>query len=204
MPDCRCCRAIQTIILGVVVMLWHGAVQADPEHRLRYGLGTAPAAERLAEWDIAIGPAGAELPPGRGDVATGQHVYAQKCAACHGPNGHEGPDPVLVGGRDTLASAEPLLTVGSFWRYATTLYDYINRAMPFFAPGSLTADEVYALCAYLLHANAVIDADSVMDRSTLPQVRMPNRDGFVPDARPDTSVPVNAGATPSSVPTTID
>jgi len=139
----------------------------------------------INDWDIAIGPAGAELPAGSGSVADGAAIYAQRCAMCHGATGREGPDPVLVGGQGTLTSEKPIRTVGSYWAYATTLYDYIYRAMPFVAPGSLKPGEVYALCAFLLHANGIVALDAVMDRDSLPAVHMPNRDGFPPDPRPD-------------------
>lgn len=115
----------------------------------------------------------------------GALVYAAKCAACHGATGKEGPQDRLVGGRETLASANPVKTVGSYWPYATTLYDYIRRAMPFNAPQSLSADEVYSVVAWLLHQNGIIAEEMVIDARTLPQIRMPNRNGFIPDPRPD-------------------
>ena len=174
------------LIVGLLPLL---PVHADDKHALRYGFGTPASAERIAAHDIAIGPRGDELPAGSGSVAEGGAIYAQKCAACHGASGTEGPDPVLVGGRGTLAGDAPLLTVGSYWRYATTLYDYIYRAMPFVAPGSLVPDEVYAISAWLLHANGIIAADAEMNAATLAAVVMPNRDNFVPDPRPDIAAP---------------
>jgi len=158
------------------------ACVADEE---RYGLGHVPDAAAIAAWDIAIGPSGEELPDGSGTVAAGREIYDEQCAMCHGASGREGPDPVLVGGRGSLADPKPVLTIGSYWPYATTLFDYINRAMPFLTPGSLSPDEVYGLCAYLLNANGIIADDAVMDRVALPAVRMPNRDGFMPDPRPE-------------------
>lgn len=166
------------------------AVTAHGETDVRYGLGLAPPPALVRALDVAIGPHGAELPPGRGSVAEGASLYAERCAMCHGASGREGPDPILVGGQGTLTGAQPLLTIGSYWPYATTLYDYIARAMPFLAPGSLAPDEIYALCAYLLNANGIIAGDAVMDRASLPAVQMPNRSGFVPDPRPDVG-PVN-------------
>ena len=148
------------------------------------GLGHAPDAETLRAADNAVGPRGVELPPGRGSVVEGAQLYARQCAACHGVTGHEGPDPVLVGGQGTLATEQPVQTIGSFWPYATTVFDYIRRAMPFSAPGSLNDDQVYAITAYLLAANGVIPQDAVLDRERLVAVRMPNRDGFTPDPRP--------------------
>jgi len=165
-----------------IALLASGATRAQAAPR---GLGSVPHAADIAALDIAIGPRGDELPPGAGSVAEGAAIYAGRCAACHGANGHEGPDMKLVGGQGTLASAAPVLTIGSYWPYATTLFDYIRRAMPFTAPGSLEADDVYALTAFLLHANGIVAADTVLDRARLPTVRMPNRDGFVPDPRPD-------------------
>src|SRR5207253_1882383 len=131
------------------------------------------------------GPDGAELPPGEGTAVSGKPVYDSKCAACHGATGREGPQDVLVGGRGSLATAKPLKTIGSYWPYATTVYDYIFRAMPFTQPESLTAAEVYGVTAYLLYLNGIIGERDLIDRRTLPQVRMPNRHGFVPDPRPE-------------------
>lgn len=175
----------RAVLALVPVLAASGATCADAGDAGRYGLGHAAAPARVAAQDIAIAPDGAALPPGRGEARTGAAVYAARCAACHGACGREGPDPVLVGGQGTLASDAPLQTIGSYWPYATTVFDYVRRAMPFTAPGSLTADEVYAVTAFLLHANGIIGADSVLDRETLPAIVMPNRDGFVPDPRPD-------------------
>jgi len=124
------------------------------------------------------------LPPGSGDVATGARVFAAKCAACHGAHGEGGLGDALVGGQGTLSSAKPKRTVGSYWPYATTLFDYIRRAMPYNAPESLSADEVYALSAFLLNQSGIVPADARLDAASLPRVAMPNRDGFVPDPRP--------------------
>lgn len=162
-----------------LALLLASAVQADG-----LGLGHAPDAATLRAADSAIGPRGRELPAGHGSVAEGAQLYARHCAACHGASGREGPDPVLVGGQGSLASAKPLQTIGSFWPYATTLFDYIRRAMPFTAPGSLSDDEVYALCAFLLAANGIVQQDTTLDRHSLAALRMPNRDGFDADTRP--------------------
>jgi cytochrome c len=153
-------------------------------HAEGLGLGHTPDAETLGAADTAIGPRGVELPPGRGSVAEGAQLYAQQCAACHGATGREGPDPVLVGGQGSLSSDKPVQTIGSFWPYATTVFDYIRRAMPFTAPGSLRDEQVYALTAFLLAANGVVPQDTVLERERLAAVRMPNRDGFTPDPRP--------------------
>jgi len=129
--------------------------------------------------DFSIPPSGAGLPPGSGNVRQGEAVYAAKCQSCHGAKGAGKPADPLVGGNGSLASDNPVRTVGSYWPYATTLFDYIRRAMPTTAPRSLSNDEVYAVSAYLLNLNGIVAADAVMSAQTLPQVRMPNRDGFV-------------------------
>jgi mono/diheme cytochrome c family protein len=151
----------------------------------RYGIGRAATEAEIRAFDIDIPPTGEGLPPGRGTAQRGAKVFAQKCASCHGATGVEGPADRLVGGKGSLLTPEPIKTVGSYWPYATTLYDYIFRAMPFAAPQSLTPDEVYSLVAWILSRNGIIPDDAIMDRTTLPKVRMPNRDGFVPDPRPD-------------------
>ena len=132
-----------------------------------------------------MSPTGEGLPQGQGTVKQGAQVYAGKCAACHGPTGIEGPKDRLVGGQNTLATPKPVRTVGSYWPYATTLYDYVNRAMPFNAPQSLTPDEGYSLVAWLLFQNQIIAEEAVINAQTLPKIEMPNRNGFVPDPRPD-------------------
>ena len=152
------------------------------------GLGIgAPASEVLVRaWNIDIAPDGRGLPPGEGSVTRGAQLYAERCAPCHGRGGEGKPEDRLSGGRGTLASGTPVKTVGSFWPYATTLFDYIRRAMPFNAPQSLGDEEVYALVAYLLYVNGIVQADAVIDAHSLPAVRMPNRGGFISDPRPDT------------------
>jgi len=146
-------------------------------------LGTPVEAAELAAWDISIPPSGAGLPPGSGSVAQGAAVYEQKCVMCHGVKGAGKPADPLAGGRGTLASKTPLRTVGSYWPYSTTLFDYVRRAMPITNPLSLTNDEVYAVSAYVLFLNGVVDEGAVMNAQTLPQVKMPNRDGFVDEWR---------------------
>ena len=176
--------------------LFAGVAWADdaPASADLFGFGTPASNEDIAGWDIAIGPDGAELPAGQGSVADGERVYQQYCAACHGLEGHEDPDPRLVGGRGSLGGENPVLTIGSYWAYPTTLYDYIARAMPFTAPGTLSPDQVYAVVAYLLHKNDVVPASQTLDRDTLPAIEMPNRHGFVPDPRPDAGRSENAGS----------
>jgi S-disulfanyl-L-cysteine oxidoreductase SoxD len=167
--------------LAVIVgLLGVGAWAAgEPSYRGPFGFGRVPGEAEIMARDIAVGPDGAGLPAGRGTVSAGEQVYQAKCVACHGPTGTEGPMDKLVGEK------LPVKTIGSFWPYATTVFDYIRRAQPFNKPGSLTDEEVYALTAWLLFKNKIIAADQVIDAETLPKVRMPNRDGFVPDPRPD-------------------
>ena len=143
-------------------------------------IGRPATAEEIRAWDTAVSPDGKELPPGSGTVAEGAKIFAQKCAPCHGPNGEGAAAKVLVGGRGTLASPSPERTVGSYWPFATTVWDYINRAMPPMQEGTLKPAEVYALTAFLLYRNDIIQENDVMDAKSLPKIQMPNRNGFVP------------------------
>lgn len=162
----------------------HGAEM--PAARIRYGIGAVPGQAQLAAWNIDVQPDGKNLPAGSGSVAQGRTLYAQACASCHGQQGEGKPMDRLVGGKGTLATAAPVKTVGSYWPYATSVYDYIHRAMPFNAPGTLSPAEAYAATAYVLYMNGIIPENAVMDARTLPRVQMPNRDGFIgPDPRPD-------------------
>jgi mono/diheme cytochrome c family protein len=163
----------------------------------RFHLGRPPTPEEIKAWDIAVGPDGEGLPPGSGTAVRGKEIFAAQCARCHGATGREGPEMPLVGGLHTLNTDKPLKTVGSYWPYATTLWDYINRAMPFDRAGVLNADDVYATVAYVLFLNDLVHERDVIDARTLPGVRMPNRDGFIPDPRPDVQksqvAPANKG-----------
>ena len=152
-----------------------------------YNLGRVASEKEIAGWNIDITPDGAALPRGSGTVKQGGEIYAASCAACHGAKGEGTVADRLVGGIGSLNTGKPLKTVGSFWPYATTIYDYINRAMPYTAPQSLTPDQVYAVTAYILHLNGIVAADASLDATSVPKVRMPIRDGFRPDPRPDTS-----------------
>jgi S-disulfanyl-L-cysteine oxidoreductase SoxD len=148
----------------------------------QFGQAVTPA--DVAPWDISIGPDGAGLPGGRGTAKQGEAVYAAKCQACHGEKGAGRPNDALVGGAGTIASDQPAVkTVGSYWPYATTLFDYIRRAMPWSETKSLSNDEVYAVSAYILHLNGIIGADDVLDAQSLSKVKMPNREGFIPFPR---------------------
>ena len=146
-------------------------------------LGTTPTPAMLAAMDISIPPNGAGLPVGSGSVAQGQKVYEAKCQTCHGLKGEGKPADPLVGGIGSLGSGKPMRTVGSYWPYATTLFDYVRRAMPTNAPQSLSNDEVYAASAYVLFLNGIVAEAAVMNAQTLPQVKMPNRDGFIDYSR---------------------
>lgn len=157
---------------------------------LGLGLGTGARAEEfgrpataaeVALWDIDVLPDGTGLPMGSGTAKRGEQVFADTCAACHGDKGEGGIGGRLFGGIGTLASDKPVKTVGSYWPYATTLFDYVRRAMPYSAPGTLSDDEVYAVSAYILSLNGIVGPDDVLDRTSLPKVQMPNRAGFVPD-----------------------
>jgi cytochrome c len=147
----------------------------------KYGVGRNPTDAEIGAWNIDVAPDGAGLPTGRGSVEQGAKIFAARCAVCHGADGQAGngaPVAKLVGGAGTLASAKPVKTVGSYWPYATTLYDYIHRAMPLGNAQSLAPDDVYAVTAYVLNLNGILPAGSVLDAASLAAVKMPNRNGF--------------------------
>jgi S-disulfanyl-L-cysteine oxidoreductase SoxD len=148
------------------------------------GLGRRLSAAELPA--PTVFPDGTGLPAGSGSVLAGRALYAARCAACHGARG-EGSNgfPPIAGGHGSLASKTPLPTVGSYWPYATTLWDYLRRAMPYAQPGSLTVEDTYSLSAYVLHLNGLLDEAAVLDADGLARIRMPNRDGFITDSRPD-------------------
>lgn len=151
----------------------------------KYGIGRVPASGEIQAFAISVDPDGKGLPDGSGTAAAAKELYSNRCAKCHGANG-EGRDSVpLAGGQGTLKNPKPLRTVGSYWPYATTIFDYVNRAMPFDRPGTLTHDQVYALTAYILFLNGLAQENTVIDAKSLPKVQMPNRNGFVADPRPD-------------------
>ena len=170
------CSAIVLVLAGAVPL----AAQSPT-----LGVGRPPTPEEIRDLGGAIAPDGSGLPEGSGTVAAGREVFAAQCSRCHGPKGEGDVGPALAGGQGTLRTAKPLKTVGSFWPYATTLWDYVNRAMPFDQPGLLKPPEVYAAVAYILNLNGIVGDAAVMDANSLPKVRMPNRDGFVADPRPD-------------------
>jgi cytochrome c len=164
-------------ILAVGVFIPQAAAQ-------QFGVGRRPTAEEAKSWDISIMRDGTNLPPGSGTPAQGADLYERRCQRCHGAKAEGGDAEPLVGGQGSLATAKPLKTVGSYWPYSTTLFDYIRRAMPFNQPGILTDDQVYAATAFILRLNGIIGESDVMSAETLPKVQMPNREGFIPDGRP--------------------
>ena len=165
-------------VASVLAVVSNAALAENPN------LGRIAAPEEIASWDISIGPDGAGLPPGSGTPKQGEAVYTAKCLVCHGEKGAGKPNDALVGGRGALAGDQPpVKTVGSFWPYATTLFDYVRRAMPLNESKSLTNDEVYAVIAYLLQLNGIIGENETINAQTLPRVQMPNRDGFMTFSR---------------------
>lgn len=167
------------ICSGLLALAAIQGAAADPKP---LGLGSPLTPDELKPFDIDVRGDGAGLPPGRGTVKEGEAVFAQSCAACHGAGGEHpiSPSIRLTGGKGTLTTPNAVQTVGSYWPYATTLYDYIDRAMPFNAPQSLSPDQVYAVTAYVLHLNGIVPEDATMDAASLPKVLMPNKDGFMP------------------------
>jgi mono/diheme cytochrome c family protein len=154
-----------------------------------YGIGRSATPAEIAGWNIDIDRYGDNLPPGSGSVSHGREVFDQQCAACHGTRGEGGVGDRLVGGQGTLATPKPVRTVGSYWPYAPTLFDYIRRAMPQNAPQSLSNEDVYAVSAFILNLNGLLAADATLDARTLSAIEMPNRSMFVGDPRPDVKNP---------------
>jgi mono/diheme cytochrome c family protein len=176
----------QVLRIAAVLALTFAARAETPGH---YGIGRTATDKEIAGWNIDIGRDGSNLPPGSGTVAHGREVFAQQCSACHGEKGEGGIGDRLVGGEGTLASAKPIKTVGSYWPYAPTLFDYIRRAMPQNAPQSLSNEDVYAVSAYILNMNGLLAADATLDAKSLSAIKMPNRRMFVSDPRPDVKNP---------------
>ena len=187
----RLARAMSVLISIVPACRGTGADAGTQQPSRHYGLGVTATPSQIAALDVDVGPDGAGLPPGRGTVNDGQAIYAKQCASCHGERG-EGKMPAYppLIGRPAMAEGFPFgkdprlpKTIGNYWPYATTVFDYVRRAMPLDAPGSLTNDQVYGVTAYLLSANEIIPADAVLDSARLTAVRMPYAGRFVKDDR---------------------
>lgn len=158
------------------------AVPALAEGKL--GLGRLALPEEIAAWDVDVSPDGTGLPEGSGDVLTGEDLFSENCASCHGEFGEgQGNWPKLAGGMDTLADEDPLKTLGSFWPHLSTAFDYVNRSMPFGNAQSLQPDEVYAITAYMLYNNDLVEDDFVLSKENFTEVVLPNAEGFFPDDR---------------------
>lgn len=184
---------ILTVFITIIFAFSNSFVAAQKQkgivdslkRQVKFGFGRIANGDEITAWDIDVRPDGAGLPAGQGDVKKGKLIYDVKCAACHGANGKEINGVKLLGGAlvgDTLITAKPK-TIGNYWPYATTLFDYIRRAMPYNMPGSLTNNEVYSLSAYLLNANKILRIDVVLNAKNLPQIIMPARKLFVMDDR---------------------
>jgi S-disulfanyl-L-cysteine oxidoreductase SoxD len=189
--------ALRRNALAVVVAV--AAVAQPFAQSPTFGVGRTPRPDELKAIDIEVTPDGRGLPPGSGTASAGKAVYTSRCETCHGPTGKEGPQDILAGGQGSLATATPQKTVGSYWPYATTLWDYIHRAMPFEHPGTMTTDEVYAATAYVLFLNGIVAEQDVLDQATLPRVKMPNRTGFTADPRPDVGTAPTTDSTPKTL-----
>jgi cytochrome c len=175
---------LSLLTLLVAACTWQAHAQE------RYGIGRTATPAEIAGWNIDVGGNdGSNLPAGNGTVERGKTVFAEQCTSCHGDKGQGGIGDRLVGGEGTLASPKPVKTVGSYWPYAPTLFDYIRRAMPMNAPQSLSDTDVYAVSAYVLHLNGLLPADATLDAKSLSAIKMPNRKMFVRDPRPDVKIP---------------
>ncbi len=177
-------KSLRTLAIGFAVI---GSV--TPALAGNFNLGRDATADEIAAWDIDVRPDGAGLPQGKGTVEQGEEIFAEQCAACHGDFG-EGVDrwPVLAGGQDTLKSDRPVKTIGSYWPFASTVFDYINRAMPFGNAQSLEPDQVYAIMAYLLFMNDLVESDFELSKENFTSIKLPNEANFIDDPRPDTPV----------------
>jgi mono/diheme cytochrome c family protein len=178
-----CKRLTAVLALTVLVAACAMTENVSPVSTTGPNLGRVATTQEVAAWDISIPPDGAGLPAGSGTAKQGEAVYVAQCLACHGPKGVGKPADRLVGGVGSLATEKPVRTIGSYWPYATTLFDYTRRSMPATRPLSLSNEEVYAVTAYLLYLNGIIGENAQMNAQTLPQVKMPNRDGFVDMSR---------------------
>jgi cytochrome c len=176
-------KSLNLTVIAVSMVL-SGAASADT-----LGLGRAATPEEVQAWDIDVRPDGVGLPEGSGSVMDGEPIYTEQCAMCHGDFGEGiGRWPVLAGGQGTLARLRPVKTIGSYWPFLSTVFDYVHRAMPFGNAQSLADDEVYALTAYILYLNDLVDDEFVLNRETFGDITMPNAEGFFPDDRAETAV----------------
>lgn len=178
-------RELHIAAFAALALAWGMPAQAQSS----YGIGRTATPAEIAGWNIDVDRYGNNLPPGSGSVSHGREVFDQQCAACHGAKGEGGVGDRLVGGQGTLATPNPVRTVGSYWPYASTLFDYIRRAMPQNAPQSLSNEDVYAVSAYILHMNGLLSSEATLDAKTLSAIKMPNRNMFVGDSRPDIKNP---------------
>ena len=178
-------------LLGTALGL---SVLAAPAFAEKFGLGRPALPEEIAAWDVAVLPDGTGLPEGSGDVATGDEVFAEKCATCHGDFA-EGIDnwPVLAGGEGSLKDRRPVKTIGSYWPHLSTVWDYIHRSMPFGAAQTVTPDEAYAITAFLLYSNGIVEDDFVLSKENFTSITMPNADGFYADDRAESEYPAFSG-----------
>jgi cytochrome c len=189
------CKAPLALILALASAWALARADTPTAGAPRYHLGRPATEADIAAAGISVGPDGHGLPPGEATARDGRPLYEATCASCHGLRG-EGSEtyPALAGGRNTLRNTHPILTIGSYWPYATTVWDYVNRAMPYQNPGTLNSQQVYALTAYLLYLNKIVGERQIVNQRTLPLIRMPNRNGFIADPRPDVKTPSSIGA----------
>ena len=178
--------SLNRFVLVMAAVLCCGCAAALGQTATFSNVGSTPSENEIRAWDIAISVDGKELPPGMGTAKEGAPIYAKACVVCHGQN-LQGSQlgPPLMGGKGTLNSTRPMRTIGSYWPFATTIWDYINRAMPRNNEGSLSPSDVYALTAFLLYRNDIIKETDVIDAKSLPKIKMPNRDGFIPQRLED-------------------
>jgi cytochrome c len=181
-------RASLVVLASVLCLIIVSSTATAQENNRRFGFGEPAGEAEIAKVDIDVMPDGRGAPPGQGSYQQGKEVYEARCAACHGAELQgvkEAGGAPLIGGRGTLDSDSPKKTVESYWPYASTLFDYTKRAMPFDAPGSLTDADVYAVVAFILAEANIVDRSAMMNAEALARIEMPNRNGFVPDPRPD-------------------
>lgn len=178
------------LVISPVLLAAIATALAGPAFADKLGLGRPALPEEVAAWNHDVSPDGTGLPEGSGDVLTGEELFSENCASCHGEFGEgQGNWPKLAGGKGTLADADPLKTVGSYWPHLSTTFDYVSRSMPFGNAQSLSPDEVYAITAYILYNNDLVDEDFVLSKENFTEVVLPNAGGFIPDDRDTTEVP---------------